>query len=68
MTDEVEKAATTFDLDPRGLKDVLIYGFKRSFFPGSYPQKRDWVRSVLNYMEDTFAQSGHDVRVGRRPL
>ena len=68
MTDEVEKAVTAFDLDPRGLKDVLIYGFKRSFFPGSYPDKRDWVRSMLNYMEDTFAQFGHDVRVGRRPL
>ena len=68
MTDEVEKAVSAFDLEPRALKDVLIYGFKRSFFPGSYPDKRDWVRSMLNYMEDTFAQFGHDVRVGRRPL
>lgn len=68
MTDEVEKAVAAFDLDPRALKDVLIYGFKRSFFPGSYPHKRDWVRSVLNAMEDTFAQFGHDVRAGKRPL
>lgn len=68
MTDEVEKAVGAFDLEPRGLKDVLIYGFKRSFFPGPYPEKRDWVRSVLNFMEDQFAQFGHDVRVGRRPL
>lgn len=68
MTDEVEKAVTSFGLEPRGLKDVLIYGFKRSFFPGAYPEKRDWVRSMLNYMEDQFAQFGLDVRVGRRPL
>ena len=68
MTDEVEKAVTTFGLEPRALKDVLIYGFKRSFFPGAYPDKRAWVHSVLNYMEDQFAQFGHDVRVGRRPL
>jgi adenosine deaminase len=67
MTDEVEKAVQAFGLEPRGLKDVLIYGFKRSFFPGSYPDKRDWVRSVLDYMEDQFAKSGHDVRAGRRP-
>jgi len=67
MTDEVDKAVQTFGLDPRALKDVLIYGFKRSFFPGSYPEKRDWVRSVLNCMEDVFAKAGHDVRVGRRP-
>jgi adenosine deaminase len=67
MTDEVEKAVDAFALDPRALKDVLIYGFKRSFYPGSYPEKRDWVRSVLNHMEDTFLQSGLDVRAGRRP-
>ncbi len=67
MTDEVIKAVETFGLEPRALKDVLIYGFKRSFFPGSYPDKRDWVRSVLDHMEATFAQSGHDVRAGRRP-
>ena len=68
MTDEVEKAVTAFGLDARALKDVLIYGFKRSFFPGPYPHKREWVRSVLNHMEDRFAEAGHDVRAGRRPL
>lgn len=68
MTDEFDKAVKAFDLDARALKDVLIYGFKRSFFPGPYPQKREWVRSVLNHMEDRFAEAGHDVRAGRRPL
>ncbi|MBL8729867.1 MAG: adenosine deaminase family protein [Planctomycetes bacterium] len=66
MTDEVEKAVDAFALEPRALKDVLIYGFKRSFFPGGYPEKRDWVRSVLNHMEDVFLQAGIDVRAGRR--
>jgi adenosine deaminase len=65
MTDEVEKAVQAFGLEPRALKDVLIYGFKRSFFPGSYPEKRDWVRAVLNHMEDAFLAEGHDVRAGR---
>jgi len=65
MTDEVEKAVDAFGLDARALKDVLIYGFKRSFFAGSYPEKRDWVRSVLNHLEDRFAAGGHAV-VGRR--
>jgi adenosine deaminase len=68
MTDEFDKAVQAFGLDARALKDVLIYGFKRSFFPGPYPQKREWVRSVLNHMEDRFAEAGHDVRAGRRPL
>lgn len=67
MTDEVEKAVAAFQIDPRGLKDVLIYGFKRSFFPGTYPEKRNWVRTVLDHMEDVFLQAGHDVRAGKRP-
>lgn len=65
MTAEVEKAVAAFRLDARALKDVLIYGFKRSFFAGSYAEKRRWVRSVLNYSEDIWAAAGHDVQ-GRR--
>ncbi|MCY2956297.1 MAG: adenosine deaminase family protein [Planctomycetota bacterium] len=61
MTDEIDKATSTFKLDPRELKDVLIYGFKRSFYPGPYAQKRNYVRSVLNHMEDVFAAHGIDV-------
>jgi len=67
MTDEVHKAVTTFALDARATKDVLIYGFKRAFYPGPYPDKRDYVRSVLNHMEDVLLRNGIDVRFGRRP-
>lgn len=66
VTDEVEKAVKTFKLNARGLKDILIYGFKRSFFAGTYAEKRDWVRSVLNHLEDTLAAAGHDVRSVRK--
>lgn len=66
VTDEVVKAVDTFGLNGRALKDILIYGFKRSFFHGTYAAKRDWVRSVLNHLEDTMAAAGHDVRGGRR--
>jgi adenosine deaminase len=65
MTDEVWKAATTFGLEPRALKDLLTYGFKRAFYPGPYSDKRDYVRAVLNHMEDVFQQAGFDV-TGRR--
>jgi hypothetical protein len=65
MTDEVHKAVSTFGLDPRALKDVLIYGFKRAFYPGPYNEKRNYVRSVLNHMEDVFQRAGVDV-MGRR--
>ncbi len=61
MTDEIQKAVSTFGLDPRALKDVLIYGFKRAFFPGPYHEKRAYVRAMLNYMESVFLRSGIDV-------
>jgi len=51
MTDEIYKAVTTFNLSMRDLKNILVYGFKRSFFPGDYPTKRAYVRRCMNYFE-----------------
>lgn len=65
VTDEVHKAVETFGLSPKELKNVLIYGFKRSFHPGTYTAKRDYIRSVLDYMETVMLEHGHDVREGR---
>lgn len=62
MTDEVWKAVEAFGLKARELKDLLIYGFKRSFFRGPYPQKRQYVRGILNHMEDVMLAHGIDVR------
>ena len=64
VTGEVCKAVETFDLTPRELKGVLIYGFKRCFFPSSYPRKREYVRAVLNRMEAVMAQHGIELRPG----
>ncbi|MBI5849498.1 MAG: adenosine deaminase family protein [Planctomycetes bacterium] len=66
VTDEVVKAVQTFGLSPRELKDLLVYGFKRSFFPGPYHVKREYVRHVLDTMEELFLARGFDVRAGRR--
>jgi adenosine deaminase len=51
VTDEVLQGANTFNLRPRELKDIIIYGFKRSFFPGNYKEKRRYVRSVIDHYE-----------------
>lgn len=62
MTDEVLKAAATFALAPRELKDLLIYGFKRSFHIAPYAEKRAYVRKVLDHMEAMFLKHGVEVR------
>jgi len=51
VTEEVVKAVETFKLSPKELKDQLVYGFKRSFFPGSYLEKRKYVRAVIDHMQ-----------------
>jgi adenosine deaminase len=51
MTDEIHKAVNHFNLSMKDLKNILVYGFKRSFFPGDYPTKRTYVRRCMNYFE-----------------
>ena len=48
---EVELAVKHFNLSTRDLRHIIIYGFKRSFFPGSYTDKRTYVRSVIDFYE-----------------
>lgn len=51
VTRELKLAVETFGLTGKELHDVLTYGFKRSFFPGPYLEKRGYVRQVLDVME-----------------
>ncbi len=51
LTDEIMLAVTAFKLSPQKLKNIVIYGFKRSFFPGEYRVKRRYVRQIIDYYE-----------------
>ncbi|MBK9384720.1 MAG: adenosine deaminase family protein [Planctomycetes bacterium] len=51
VTAEVMKAIRVFGLGLNDLRDVLIYGFKRSFYPRSYREKRAYVRRVIDYFD-----------------
>jgi adenosine deaminase len=46
---EIARAIEAFSLRPREVRDMLIYGFKRSFFPATYLEKRNYVRDVINF-------------------
>jgi len=48
---EILKAVQAFSITPRELKNFVIYGFKRSFFPGTYIKKREYVHQIIDYYE-----------------
>jgi len=51
VTDEWIKAIQGFQMKAKQIRSVVIYGFKRSFFPGSYLEKRNYVRQCLDYYD-----------------
>ncbi len=53
MTDEVSLAVRELAITHRELRDIVIHGFKRSFFPGSYIEKRAYVRKAIDAFDAT---------------
>ncbi|MDO8493971.1 MAG: adenosine deaminase family protein [Deltaproteobacteria bacterium] len=51
VCDEIEKAVENFEIKPGHLKDIIIYGFKRSFMALPYADKREYVRQLIDYYE-----------------
>jgi len=54
---EIGRAVEAFSLTTREVRDMLIYGFKRSFFPGTYMEKREYVRQVIDYADRVIASA-----------
>ncbi|MFI4943515.1 MAG: adenosine deaminase, partial [Burkholderiales bacterium] len=59
VSHEIARAVEAFGLTPQEVRDILIYGFKRSFFPGTYLEKRQYVRQVINFANQLLAEAGH---------
>ena len=57
VTGEIRRAVEAFGLSPREVRDILVYGFKRSFFPGTYLEKRTYVRQAIDYADRLLADS-----------
>lgn len=58
VTREIQQACEAFALQPRELRNVVIHGFKRSFFPGTYREKRAYVRQVIDYFDRVADEHG----------
>src|SRR3989442_15609340 len=48
VTNELRLAIDKLKMTPRELRNVVIAGFKGSFFPGTYHEKRQFVRQVID--------------------
>jgi adenosine deaminase len=57
VTAEILRAVDAFGLSHREVRDILIYGFKRSFYPGTYLEKRTYVRQVIDYADRMLASA-----------
>lgn len=51
VTDELMLAVKNYSISLKKLKDIIAYGFKRSFYPGDYMEKRAYIRSIIDYYE-----------------
>jgi adenosine deaminase len=58
VSKEIARAVEAFDLSPKEVRDCLIYGFKRSFFPGTYLEKRAYVRQMIDFADRVLAEAG----------
>ena len=51
VTRELELAVKHFDLTPSQVKNLLVAGFKGSFYPGEYNERRRFIRQVIDRIE-----------------
>jgi adenosine deaminase len=58
VTSEIQRAVEHLGLGVRDLRNSIIYGFKRSFFPDSYTRKRAYVRQIIDYYDQVEAEFG----------
>jgi adenosine deaminase len=55
---EYKLALDNFDIPLKRLKDMVAYGFKKSFFPGSYVEKRQYAKQCLEYFDKVAQKYG----------
>ncbi|MEZ4317294.1 MAG: adenosine deaminase family protein [Myxococcota bacterium] len=58
VSHELRLATDAFKMSPSELRRVILHGFKRSFYPGTYRAKRDYVRHVIDYYDRVAEKHG----------
>jgi adenosine deaminase len=52
VSKEYRLAVDNFDIPLKRLKDIVAYGFKKSFYLGGYVEKRDYAKKAMNYFDE----------------
>ncbi len=60
VTAELKKAIEHLEVQQKELRNNVIYGFKRSFYPGTYLEKREYVRRIIDYYTEVERRYGQD--------
>ena len=55
---ELMLATQAFPINPAELRNMILHGFKRSFYPGSYLEKRAYVRQIIDFYDQIVAKHG----------
>lgn len=65
VSKEIRLAVDSCGVNSRELRDIVIHGFKRSFYAGSYAEKRLYVRGVIDYYDRIMAEHSKMQALGR---
>lgn len=52
VSKEFKLAVDNFDIQLKHLKDIVAYGFKKSFYHGEYIGKRNWAKKVMMHFDE----------------
>lgn len=58
VSDEYKLALDNFEIPLKRLKDIVAYGFKKSFYPGHYVEKRSYAKNVMQYFDKIAKKHG----------
>lgn len=58
VSQEFQLAVDNFDIQVKHLKDIVAYGFKKSFYPGQYIEKRNYAKKCMMYFDEVAKKHG----------
>lgn len=58
VTQELKRVTEAFPFAPPELRNMILHGFKRSFYPGSYKEKRAYVRQIIDFYDKVAVRHG----------